>query len=104
MLQKIEVEVSKESYETVQGLVAVLKSVKEAMADGWQVGEDLPKVLMVAVAQLAAVEGIDKIDDEIKEDPAAFGKAMALGLADIYGIYKKEEPAPVDPAPVDPVA
>lgn len=96
MLIKVEVEVEKEAYELGQGLAKVTKAAVDANADGWQMGEDLPKIAMVAFSQMAAMEGIDKIGEAMKADPAAFAKAVALGLADIYAAFAAE--APADPA------
>ena len=44
---------------------------------------------------MAAIEGIDQIKAEMEADPAAFGKALAIAMADGYAMFKKdEEPAP----------
>jgi hypothetical protein len=88
---KIEIEVSKETYELGQGLVAMLTAVMVAKKDGWQMGTDIPAVAMAAFGQMAAIEGIDLIDEEIKEDPSAFGKSLMCALADGYGAVKAEE-------------
>jgi len=87
----IQVEVAKETHELGKGLVAMLAAVLEANKDGWQMGQDLPQVAMVAFQQMAAVEGIDKIKGEMEEDPAAFGKALALSISDAYGAVKAAE-------------
>ncbi len=94
---KVEVEVSKEAYELGQGVVAVLKAAKLAAADGWQLGQDLPVIAMAAFGQVAALQGVDQIGVEIKEDPAAFAKAISLSIADAYGMYNEPEPEPVPP-------
>lgn len=88
---KVEIEVTKETYEFGQGIVEILKSVLVAKRDGWNVGQDLPAILMTAVSQLAAVEGIDKISEEAKNDPAAFGKALMCALADGYAAIEAEK-------------
>lgn len=93
---KVEVEVSKESYELGAGLVAIIKAVRLAAADGWQMGQDLPAIAMSAFGQMTAIEGIDKIDDEIKADPAAFGKALALTLGDAYGAFQEKLAQPAE--------
>ena len=88
---KVEVEVSKETYELGQGLVKMLDAVLAANKDGWQMGQDLPEVAIVAFQQMSAVEGVEKIGDEMKDDPVAFGKAVALVLADAYGSVKAND-------------
>ena len=94
-LLKVEIEVSKEAYELGQGLVKIMDAVMEAKKDGWQMGTDLPQIAMAAFGQMAAIEGIDKIKAEMEENPAAFGKAMMVALADAYGIVKDSEVAAV---------
>ena len=88
-----EIEVSKEASELMTGLIEVVKAVKEANKDGFQMGQDLPAIVSTLFGQMAALQGLDKIGDEIKENPVAFGSAMAIGIAGIYGVLKKEEPA-----------
>ena len=92
MKVKVEVEVSKEAYELGTGAARIIKAVKNAVADGWQAGEDLPPIIASLFAEMAAVEGVDKINEEMKEDPAAFAKAVALALSDVYAAVKPVEP------------
>jgi len=99
---KVEVEVSKETHELCVGLVEMTKAVVLAQSDGWQVGSDLPAIALAAFGQMAAIEGVDKIGAEIKEDPAAFTKAIALGLADVYSVLRPEEVVPEVEAPAEP--
>lgn len=92
---KIEVEVSKETHEACVGMVNMLVAVKLAKADGWQPGKDLPAIALAAFGQMAAIEGIEQIDDEMREDPVAFSRALALGIADgVSAMQKKDAPAP----------
>ncbi len=85
---KVEVEVSKEGYELGQGAVNLLGAIKEVTSDGFQVGQDLPHLVTVAFGQMAAIEGIEKVKDEFKNDPAAFLKGVAMSLADGYAVLK----------------
>ena len=95
---KVEVEVSKEAYELGNGAARFIKAVKDALADGWELGADLPPIVGALFAEMAALEGVDQLDDEYKEDPAAFLKAAMLGLSEIYAAVKPPE------APAEPVA
>jgi len=92
MKVSVEIEVSKEAYELGSGAARFIKAVKDALADGWETGQDLPLVVSALFAEMAAIEGVDQLDDEYKEDPAAFAKAVMLGLSDIYGAVKPSEP------------
>jgi len=86
----VEVEVTKEAYELGQGLVDIIKAVKMALADGWQVGKDLPAIVASTVGNLGKmVDGIDQLDDEASEDLAAFAKALGLSVADAVAVLKK---------------
>ena len=91
--QKIEIEVSKESLELAEGIKQMVLSAKEALKDGWQPGQDIPAIAASAFAALLpAVQGISQVPDEIKEDPAAFAKALACPMADMVAdLLKKEE-------------
>ena len=88
---KVELEVAKEAHELVQGVVELVKAVKEAMKDGFQVGQDLPVIVAAAVQKLPpAIDGLDKLGDELK-DPGSFAKAMVVGAADLVEVFVKKE-------------
>lgn len=91
---KVELEVSKEAHELAQGLVEMVKVVKEAMKDGFQVGQDLPAIITAAIAKLPpAIEGLDKLPEELK-DPGAFAKAMVVAASDLVEVFVKKEELP----------
>jgi hypothetical protein len=92
-LVKVEVEVPKEAHELAQGIANVVAAVKVALADGWQAGTDLPILMTAALVELVpAVQGVEHLDDEAKAHPAAFSKALALGVADaLEAALKKAE-------------
>jgi len=80
----IETEVSKEAYELAQGLGKFAVAIRDAVKDGWQTGEDLPLLVASALTDLVpSAAGAEKLGDEAKEDPFAFGKAFALAGTDI---------------------
>lgn len=92
---KVEVEVSKEAYELGQGLAVFIKAAKQALNDGFQPGQDLPALMMSAMNDLLpAVQGLDQIEAEIKEDGQAFRQAVALGLSGISEIFLGATKAP----------
>lgn len=79
MVQDVQVKVSKEAHELGEGLKKFVLSIKGALADGWQPGADIPVVLSAALADLVpAVQGVEKIKDETKEDLEAFVSALVL--------------------------
>lgn len=88
---KLEVEVPKELYELAKGLVNVAKAAKEAMADGWQPQDDLPKMLAAVVAEIpVALVGLEKVSGEMKDNPGASIKAVVLAASDLYDVFKPE--------------
>ena len=92
------VEVSKELSELGDGLAGMVGAVRAALADGWDTSSDVPVIVTAALAHLApAVSGLDKLDDEWKEDRGAFMAAAGLALAKVVD-------AAVPAAPADPVA
>ena len=93
---QVQVEVSKEMHEVGKAVEEFLKAAKAAADDGWDTATDLPAVLITAASQLVvAVEGIDKLDDELREDPEAFVKAIGLPVMAGVGVFlKKADPTP----------
>lgn len=88
------VEVSKECSELADCLVKLVEDGKAALADGFQLSEDVPAVLLANLPKLmAALEGLDKLDDEFKENPKAFLAAWAVAGANIAGGFLQKEPA-----------
>lgn len=88
----ITVELPKEAYELGQGVVGIMLAVKDALADGWQPGIDVPVIIVKSLDSLVpALQGVDKLGDEAKENPARFGKALGMSVADgAEAILKKD--------------
>ena len=83
-----QVEVEKEADELAQGILAIIKAVKDSLSDGWQPGTDMPKIMIESATSLVpAIQGIEQLPAELKEDKAAFGKAFALAGFDIVGLF-----------------
>lgn len=88
---EVKVEVSKEAYEVAIGLGQMVAAIKTALADGWQAGTDVPVIVSAAITNLVpAVDGLDKVGAELKEDPEAFVKAVSIGLAEAVGAFLKK--------------
>lgn len=87
---KLEIEVPKELHEVNVAVLNVLKAVKTALADGWQIGQDLPIIVTAAIANLPpAIDGFEKIADEVKENMPGTVNAGAFLAAEIIKIFKK---------------
>lgn len=91
--QMVEVEVTKEAYELGEGLKGVVKAVKDALADGWQAGEDVPAILVNSLTALApAVIGAEKVGEEAKEELEAFVTGLMVKSKEIgFMFYEKPE-------------
>lgn len=82
----IEVECSKEIYELGSGVCKFVAKVKEALADGWKTGEDLPPILAAAMEDLVpAIQGVSSIKDEFAENKSAAINALVLPFSKLVG-------------------
>lgn len=76
---KIEVSCSKETYELGKGVAEFIGAIKVALADGWQLGNDMPVIVSAALATLVpAVDGVTKVKEELAQDKKAFLNAASL--------------------------
>ena len=88
---KVEVEVSKEVHELGEGLKNFIAALKVALADGWQTDQDLPVLLASAMADLIpALQGIEKLPDEAKEDLESFLTGIGLSVKGIVMMLLKK--------------
>ena len=86
-LKKSELETPKEVTELGEALAAVLKSVVDAKADGWDSATDIPEIVMKSLAALPpAIDGLGELGEEFKGLPVS----STLGL--IVPIAKEVDP------------
>lgn len=91
MKKVVQVEVSEKAHDLGQALVSIVSVSKQALADGFQPGTDLPVVVLAAASQIVkVVEGIQSAGDELKEDQAAFIAALGLSAKDLAGVLLKK--------------
>lgn len=89
MTKDITVTVSKEAHELGEGIAKFHAAVKQALADGWQAGQDVPAVIQSAVVDLVpAMQGADQVSSEAV-DKEHFANALYLGLSPIAFSYIK---------------
>ena len=80
---KIEVEVAKELSELGDGVAKFLKVLKAEAMDGIDF-TDIPSILSSAMADLVpALEGVEKIKDELTQDRSSFINAASVSGAKI---------------------
>lgn len=91
-LIKKEIELPKEASELADGVVNMVVVIKEALADGFQIGTDIPVIITEAITKLIpAIDGFDKLDDEMKENVYKFIMAFAVYGEKAYDAFAKKE-------------
>lgn len=84
------VEVSKELNDVRKALVKVVKSSKEAVADGFQAGQDIPAIAMASYQELLeALKGLNDVPAEFKEDLGASVRCAGLLAGDLTEVLAK---------------
>lgn len=70
-------------------------AVETALADGWQMGQDLPVIITSAVQNLVpAISDVKAAGDDLTADPVMSAKSMSLNLADMIAPLVKKPAAP----------
>jgi hypothetical protein len=84
----VTLEVGKESYELGKGLADFIVAVKQALADGWQPGADLPALIGATVGNLVpALQGVDQIKGEWDSDKMAVANAAFVTGSTVIGAF-----------------
>ena len=96
-LKTVSVEVSAASYDFTQGVVSLVKTIKEALDDGLQLDQDIAKVLPELVSFAGVVRKAGEMSGDADENVAAFIKAMSLSTADLAAVVLKKKPAELAP-------
>ena len=93
LIEKV-VKVPENTDKVAQSTFKIIKSVKDALSDGWQPGQDLPKIMTESFLELTQiVQSFDQLDDDYNAYPAEFIKAFGMAGADIANLFiKKDEP------------
>ena len=92
---EVKFDAPKETHEMGKAINGLMKNYKQAVADGFQVGQDIPAILMGSFNDLmAAIDGIDKIDDEFKKEPIKAAMGALVPLADAIGELVKKDDKP----------
>tara|TARA_R110000868_G_scaffold260795_1_gene518905 strand:- start:1108 stop:1380 length:273 start_codon:yes stop_codon:yes gene_type:complete len=84
----------KESIELIDLIIVLSTAIREANRDGVVNWMDIPKFAPVIIAAKKAIEGSDKIEDEIRDLSAEDSRTLAVaaltaGQALIYAILHK---------------
>lgn len=90
---EVKFDAPKETHELGVAVAKLMANYKTAVADGFQVGQDVPAILMGSFNEImAGIDGIDKSPEEFKNDPVKAAMGMLVPLADgISELIKKDE-------------
>ncbi len=78
------VQVSDKAEAVMKGLVTLVAVSKQAIADGFQLGQDVPLIVTQSAADvIAAVSASQEVGADWAADQAGVEKALALGLVDL---------------------
>jgi len=92
-LKKVELELPKEAYEVKELIVALVKGIKDKKPIAELATSVLPQLL-------AAVEGVENLDDEVKYAKGGLVKLGALLAAEVVEVFVNlAPPAQPEPAP-----
>ncbi len=90
-----QVEVSEGADKVAGAVKALVLSAKQALSDGFQPGQDLPKIASENFAGLVGAMGsVGQLGAEASEDLGAFLKAWGLVGVDLGVELAKKPPAP----------
>ncbi len=83
-------EVESSGYEVLQHLAKLTAVVKQALKDGFQPGQDLPALVVAAVAEFPAiVAAASTVAADAAEDKLALVKGANLGVYDVIDALVK---------------
>lgn len=86
----VQSEVESSGYDLMQGLAKVVKTIKQAVADGFQPGQDLPPVVVAAVAEMPALVAAAKdVPADAAEDKLELVKGANIGVYDVIDAATK---------------
>jgi len=84
----VSVNVSEATYDLGYGVANFVRATKNALDDGWQMGDDLPVVMTAALQHLVpAIQNIGDLSDEYQNEKAEFLAAVALSISGIAGSF-----------------
>lgn len=88
MKQTIQVEIENSGYEVMQHTAKIVKAIKQAVADGFQPGTDLPVAVTALIAEFPGIlESVPAIKGDIAEDKMGFIKGVNLAAYDFAEIF-----------------
>jgi len=87
----------KEFYEILDACFEIVKNSKEALADGFSLGEDVTAIIGGSMGKLmTAIDGTQKVGEEFKQELAGCikaGGAFGANVAELF-MTKEEEVTP----------
>lgn len=89
--KQMQVEVSENTHAVVSALVVLAGKVKHQLDDGFQLTQDLAVFIPELINLAGELSKMSQVDDELKEDPAAWVMALMSAGAPLAQLFKKPE-------------
>lgn len=84
MEKVVEIKVQASGHDLTQHLADVVKAYKQALADGWQPGTDIPVVILSVIGKAPAIMAtLPQLGPDAAADKLAFIKGVNIGAYDI---------------------
>ena len=75
--------VTKEVHDVAEAIKAAMVGTKDALEDGWQPSEDMPKILAATYAKIPeAIKNFLDVKAEFKAEPVKASMAIAIPVAE----------------------
>jgi hypothetical protein len=88
MTNSITVQVEPNAYALGQNMVNFIAAVKQALADGWQPGTDLPVILTAILTDIVPIiSNLNQLGPEKADNMKAFITSFALSLEDLAFLF-----------------
>jgi hypothetical protein len=84
MIVDISTKVERSGYEFMQHMVEIAQAYKASVADGWQPGQDIPKIVLAVVAKgPGLISSMSSFDDDLAESKILFATGINIGAYDV---------------------
>jgi hypothetical protein len=94
----VSVEVSKEVSDLGDAVLGLVTAIKTALADGFQITQDVPSVVMAAISEVPkAMDAMSSLKGDLSQNPKESAMAAAVLAGKLLGLFL--EPNLVPPQP-----
>lgn len=88
MKKAIQTEVMDSGFEVLEHSGKIIKAMKDAMADGWQTGADLPVAVTALISEMPGIiTNAMNIGADASAEPVLFAKGATIAALDIVDMF-----------------